>query len=193
MQESRRPASAFPAQPLSGKRERSSLGGVMARSWTLPRRARVLGTGFLKQESPQGRSRHDSDFGGRNKWKGSSPFARDPTNDNISRAPRSCRKQRPDGRRPELHRPSRTAARHVGCPVQARRPVFVKDEGKPIKYRPNGGDVLVNRQCWPAAGFICPCHGGRTTGGATASAGPPVRRARRYGVRDIVKRASDPR
>jgi Rieske Fe-S protein len=65
---------------------------------------------------------------------------------------------------------------HVGCPVQPGGPVFEKQE-KTIKT--HNGDVLIT-PVLPAAGFICPCHGGTYDQEGVRIAGPPVRGLDRY-------------
>ena len=70
---------------------------------------------------------------------------------------------------------------HVGCPVQPGGPVFQKEE-KTIKTA--NGDVLMT-PVLPAAGFICPCHGGSYDQEGNRIAGPPVRGLDRYEF-DIV-------
>ena len=65
---------------------------------------------------------------------------------------------------------------HVGCPVQPGGPVF-EDKTKNIKTA-NGNVMLV--PALPAAGFICPCHGGTYDQEGNRIAGPPVRGLDRY-------------
>jgi menaquinol-cytochrome c reductase iron-sulfur subunit len=65
---------------------------------------------------------------------------------------------------------------HVGCPVQPGGPVF-DDKKKNVKT-PNGDVTLT--PVLPAAGFICPCHGGSYDQEGNRIAGPPVRGLDRY-------------
>jgi len=65
---------------------------------------------------------------------------------------------------------------HLGCPVQAGGPVF-DDQTK--NERVAGGEVELT-PALPAAGFICPCHGGAYDQEGNRTAGPPVRALNRY-------------
>jgi Rieske Fe-S protein len=65
---------------------------------------------------------------------------------------------------------------HVGCPVQPGGPVFDK-QGKTIKTANGNVDIT---PVLPAAGFICPCHGGSYDQEGNRIAGPPVRGLDRY-------------
>jgi quinol---cytochrome c reductase iron-sulfur subunit, bacillus type len=65
---------------------------------------------------------------------------------------------------------------HLGCPVQAGGPVFDKQQ-KVVKTKI--GDVTLI-PALPAAGFICPCHGGAYDPEGNRIAGPPVRALNRY-------------
>lgn len=65
---------------------------------------------------------------------------------------------------------------HLGCPVQAGGPVFDK-ESKTVKTSSGGIDVT---PALPAAGFICPCHGGAYDQEGNRIAGPPVRALNRF-------------
>jgi Rieske Fe-S protein len=65
---------------------------------------------------------------------------------------------------------------HVGCPVQAGGPVFDKQQ-KVVKTKI--GEVTLI-PCLPAAGYICPCHGGTYDPEGNHIAGPPVRALDRY-------------
>jgi Rieske Fe-S protein len=65
---------------------------------------------------------------------------------------------------------------HLGCPVQAGGPVFDKDS-KTVKTPSGGVDVT---PALPAAGFICPCHGGAYDQEGNRIAGPPVRALNRF-------------
>jgi Rieske Fe-S protein len=65
---------------------------------------------------------------------------------------------------------------HVGCPVQAGGPVF--DNKKKIVKTKSGEVTLI--PALPAAGYICPCHGGTYDPEGNRIAGPPVRGLDRY-------------
>jgi Rieske Fe-S protein len=65
---------------------------------------------------------------------------------------------------------------HLGCPVQPGGPVF--DNKKMTVKTANGEVSLV--PALPAAGFICPCHGGAYDQEGNRIAGPPVRGLDRY-------------
>ena len=65
---------------------------------------------------------------------------------------------------------------HVGCPVQPGGPVF---ENKKQTVKTKNGAVDLTPML-PAAGFICPCHGGSYDQEGNRIAGPPVRALNRY-------------
>jgi len=65
---------------------------------------------------------------------------------------------------------------HLGCPVQPGGPVF-DDKKKSLKTS-TGPVTLI--PALPAAGFICPCHGGAYDQEGNRIAGPPVRALDRY-------------
>lgn len=65
---------------------------------------------------------------------------------------------------------------HLGCPVQAGGPLF--EEQKKVEKTANGELTLI--PALPAAGFICPCHGGSYDQEGNRTAGPPVRGLDRY-------------
>ena len=65
---------------------------------------------------------------------------------------------------------------HLGCPVQAGGPLF--EEQKKTEKTANGEVTLI--PALPAAGFICPCHGGAYAQEGNRTAGPPVRGLDRY-------------
>jgi Rieske Fe-S protein len=68
---------------------------------------------------------------------------------------------------------------HLGCPVQAGGPLF--EEQKKTEKTANGEVTLI--PALPAAGFICPCHGGSYDQEGNRTAGPPVRGLDRYEFR----------
>jgi Rieske Fe-S protein len=65
---------------------------------------------------------------------------------------------------------------HLGCPVQPGGPTF-DQKTKQVKTK-NGEVTLI--PTLPAAGFICPCHGGSYDQEGNRTAGPPVRGLDRY-------------
>jgi menaquinol-cytochrome c reductase iron-sulfur subunit len=65
---------------------------------------------------------------------------------------------------------------HLGCPVQAGGPVFDK-QAKTVKSGSGEIDLI---PALPAAGFICPCHGGAYDQEGNRIAGPPVRALNRF-------------
>jgi menaquinol-cytochrome c reductase iron-sulfur subunit len=66
---------------------------------------------------------------------------------------------------------------HLGCPVQPGGPVF-DDRSKDVMTAGNTEVTLI--PALPAAGFICPCHGGAYDQEGNRTAGPPVRALDRY-------------
>jgi menaquinol-cytochrome c reductase iron-sulfur subunit len=102
-------------------------------------------------------------------------FIRDPEQGEISRRTAFIRNNGPLNGVPDVTVLSNRCA-HVGCPVQPGGPVFEKQE-KTIKT--DNGDVLIT-PVLPAAGFICPCHGGTYDQEGVRIAGPPVRGLDRY-------------
>ena len=175
------------AEPVTGERFPRSrflegatlgLGAVIGAIVTLPAAGFALLPGFLKQKAHNVDLGPISDFE-ENKWKVVT-FARDPTNANISRRTAFVRNNGLLDGVPSFTVISNRCA-HVGCPVQPGGPVFEKDE-KTIKT--DNGDVLIT-PVLPAAGFICPCHGGSYDQEGNRIAGPPVRGLDRYEF-DIV-------
>jgi menaquinol-cytochrome c reductase iron-sulfur subunit len=154
------------------------LGAVIGGIVTLPAVGFALLPGFLKQKA------HKVDLGPltdfeENKWK-IVTFIRDPAQGEISRRTAFVRNNGLLDGDPSFTIISNRCA-HVGCPVQPGGPVFQKEE-KTIKTA--NGDVLMT-PVLPAAGFICPCHGGSYDQEGNRIAGPPVRGLDRYEF-DIV-------
>jgi menaquinol-cytochrome c reductase iron-sulfur subunit len=149
------------------------LGAVIGGIVTLPAVGFALLPGFLKQKA------HKVDLGPltdfeENKWK-IVTFIRDPAQGEISRRTAFVRNNGLLDGDPSFTIISNRCA-HVGCPVQPGGPVFQKQE-KTIKT--TNGDVLIT-PVLPAAGFICPCHGGSYDQEGNRIAGPPVRGLDRY-------------
>jgi menaquinol-cytochrome c reductase iron-sulfur subunit len=65
---------------------------------------------------------------------------------------------------------------HLGCPVQSGGPVF-DEQKKDLKTASGDIDLI---PALPAAGFICPCHGGAYDQEGNRTAGPPVRALNRF-------------
>jgi menaquinol-cytochrome c reductase iron-sulfur subunit len=149
------------------------LGAVIGAIVTLPAAGFALLPGFLKQKA------HKVDLGPltdfeENKWK-IVTFIRDPAQGEISRRTAFVRNNGLLNGDPSFTIISNRCA-HVGCPVQPGGPVFQTQE-KTIKT--HNGDVLIT-PVLPAAGFICPCHGGSYDQEGNRIAGPPVRGLDRY-------------
>ena len=180
-------APAATAEPETGERFPRSrflegatlgLGAVIGAIVTLPAAGFALLPGFLKQKAHKVDLGPISDFE-ENKWKVVT-FSRDPTHADISRRTAFIRNNGLLNGVPSFTIISNRCA-HVGCPVQPGGPVFPKEE-KTIKTA--NGDVLMT-PVLPAAGFICPCHGGSYDQEGNRIAGPPVRGLDRYEF-DIV-------
>jgi menaquinol-cytochrome c reductase iron-sulfur subunit len=154
------------------------LGALIGAVVTLPAAGFALLPGFLKQKA------HKVDLGPikdfeENKWQVVT-FTRDPAQGEISRRTAFVRNNGLLNGTPSFTIISNRCA-HVGCPVQPGGPVFQKEE-KTVKTK--NGDVLMT-PVLPAAGFICPCHGGSYDQEGNRIAGPPVRGLDRYEF-DIV-------
>jgi len=154
------------------------LGALIGAIVTLPALGFALMPGFLKQKAHKVDLGPLSDFE-ENKWKVVT-FIRDPAQGEISRRTAFIRNNGLLGGQPSVTVISNRCA-HVGCPVQPGGPVFQKQE-KTVKTR--NGDVNIT-PVLPAAGFICPCHGGSYDQEGNRIAGPPVRGLDRYEF-DIV-------
>jgi Rieske Fe-S protein len=154
------------------------LGAVIGAIVTLPAAGFALLPGFLKQKAHKVDLGPVSDFE-ENKWKVVT-FARDPTKSEITRRTAFVRNNGLLNGVPSFTVISNRCA-HVGCPVQPGGPVFDKQE-KTVKTA--NGPVLIT-PVLPAAGFICPCHGGSYDQEGNRIAGPPVRGLDRYEF-DIV-------
>ena len=154
------------------------LGALIGAIVTLPAAGFALLPGFLKQKAHKVDLGPISDFE-ENKWKVVT-FARDPTHADITSRTAFVRNNGLLNGVPSFTVISNRCA-HVGCPVQPGGPVFDKQEKT---VRTANGDVLIT-PVLPAAGFICPCHGGSYDQEGNRIAGPPVRGLDRYEF-DIV-------
>jgi menaquinol-cytochrome c reductase iron-sulfur subunit len=149
------------------------LGALIGGIVTLPVLGFAILPGFLKQKAHKVDIGPLSDFE-ENQWKVVT-FIRDPAQGEISRRTAFVRNNGLLNGVPDVTVLSNRCA-HVGCPVQPGGPVFEKQE-KTIKT--DNGDVLIT-PVLPAAGFICPCHGGTYDQEGVRIAGPPVRGLDRY-------------
>lgn len=149
------------------------LGAIIGAIVTLPAAGFAILPGFLKQKAHKVDLGPTTDFE-ENKWKVVT-FIRDPSQGEISRRTAFVRNNGLLDGIPSFTIISNRCA-HVGCPVQPGGPVFQKQE-KTIKTR--NGNVLVT-PVLPAAGFICPCHGGSYDQEGNRIAGPPVHGLDRY-------------
>ena len=102
-------------------------------------------------------------------------FLREPTQGEISRRTAFIRNNGLLAGKPSYTCISNRCA-HLGCPVQAGGPLF-EDKQKTVKTK--SGEVTLI-PALPAAGFICPCHGGAYDSEGNRIAGPPVRGLDRY-------------
>ena len=154
------------------------LGALIGAIVTLPALGFALMPGFLKQKAHKVDVGPLTDFE-ENQWRVVT-FIRDPAQGEISRRTAFIRNNGLLNGQPSVTVISNRCA-HVGCPVQPGGPVFPKQE-KTVKT--HNGDVNIT-PVLPAAGFICPCHGGTYDQEGNRIAGPPVRGLDRYEF-DIV-------
>jgi menaquinol-cytochrome c reductase iron-sulfur subunit len=149
------------------------IGAIIGAIATLPALGLALVPGFVKQKG------HDVDLGPisdypENKWNVVT-FTQDPAEGEISRRTAYVRNNGLLDGKPSFTIISNRCA-HVGCPVQPGGPVFPKQDKK---LKTANGEVLVT-PVLPAAGFICPCHGGSYDQEGNRIAGPPVRALDRF-------------
>jgi menaquinol-cytochrome c reductase iron-sulfur subunit len=149
------------------------LGGVIGAIVTLPAAGFAVLPGFLKQKASPVDLGPLSDFE-ENKWKVVT-FLHDPSEGEISRRTAYVRNNGLLDGTPSFTVISNRCA-HLGCPVQPGGPLFPKQE-KTVKT--SNGEIQVTPML-PAAGFICPCHGGSYDQEGNRIAGPPVRGLDRY-------------
>src|ERR671934_842965 len=102
-------------------------------------------------------------------------FLREPSQGEISRRTAYIRNNGALSGKPSFTCISNRCA-HLGCPVQPGGPSF--DDKKTTVKTENGEVTLI--PALPAAGFICPCHGGAYDQEGNRTAGPPVRGLDRY-------------
>jgi Rieske Fe-S protein len=149
------------------------LGAVIGGIVTVPAIGFAVLPAFLKQHG------HEVDLGPitdfpEQQWFVTT-FIRDPSQGEISRRTAFIRNNGLLDGKPSFTCISNRCA-HVGCPVQAGGPLFA-DKQKTVKTK-NGEVTLI--PALPAAGFICPCHGGTYDPEGNRIAGPPVRALDRY-------------
>jgi Rieske Fe-S protein len=149
------------------------LGGLIGAIVTLPAAGFALLPGFKKQQAHEVDVGSLSDFP-ENKWNVVT-FLREPSQGEISRRTAYIRNNGLLNGDPSFTIISNRCA-HLGCPVQPGGPLFTKQE-KTVKTR--DGEIAVT-PALPAAGFICPCHGGAYDQEGNRTAGPPVRGLDRY-------------
>ncbi|MDQ2909478.1 MAG: Rieske (2Fe-2S) protein [Actinomycetota bacterium] len=149
------------------------LGGVIGGIVTLPAVGFALLPAFVKQHA------HEVDLGPISDFEENkfvvATFMRDPSQGEISRQTAFIRNNGLLDGKPSFTCISNRCA-HLGCPVQAGGPLF-EDQAKTEKTA-NGEVRLI--PALPAAGFICPCHGGAYDQEGNRTAGPPVRGLDRY-------------
>ena len=149
------------------------LGAVIGGIVTVPAIGFAVLPAFLKQHG------HEVDLGPltdftEQQWFVAT-FLRDPSQGEISRRTAFIRNNGLLNGKPSFTCISNRCA-HLGCPVQAGGPLF-QSKQKTLKTK-NGEITLI--PALPAAGFICPCHGGSYDPEGNRIAGPPVRALDRY-------------
>ena len=149
------------------------LGAVIGGIATVPALGFAVLPAFLKQHSPKIDLGPITDFP-----QGQyvvATFLRNPSEGEISRRTAYIRNNGTFDGKPSFTCISNRCA-HLGCPVQPGGPVF--DSKKQTVKTRNGEVDLI--PALPAAGFICPCHGGAYDQEGNRTAGPPVRGLDRY-------------
>ena len=149
------------------------LGGIIGGIVTVPAIGFAVLPAFLKQHSPEIDVGPISDFP-----EGQyvvATFLRSPSEGEISRRTAYIRNNGSQGGKPSFTCISNRCA-HLGCPVQPGGPVF-SDRKQTVKTKNGEVDLI---PALPAAGFICPCHGGAYDQEGNRTAGPPVRGLDRY-------------
>jgi Rieske Fe-S protein len=149
------------------------LGALIGAIVTLPAIAAALVPGFVKQKA------HKVDLGPVSNFEQNkyylTTFERNVQQGHISRMTAFIRNNGTENGSPSFTCISNRCV-HLGCPVQSGGPVFDK-QSKTVKTA--NGDVDVT-PALPAAGFICPCHGGAYDQEGNRIAGPPVRALNRF-------------
>ena len=149
------------------------LGAVIGMVVTVPAVGFAVLPAFLKQHQ------HEADLGPITDFPEGqfivATFIRDPSQGDITRRTAYIRNNGLLKGVPSFTCISNRCA-HVGCPVQPGGPVF---DNKKQTVKTKNGDVTLT-PVLPAAGFICPCHGGSYDQEGNRIAGPPVRALDRY-------------
>jgi quinol---cytochrome c reductase iron-sulfur subunit, bacillus type len=149
------------------------LGAVIGGIVTLPAVGFALLPAFVKQGA------HEVDLGPLDAFPEGkyvvATFMRDPAKGEISRMTAFIRNNGQLEGKPSFTCISNRCA-HLGCPVQTGGPLFEKQ--KKVEKTANGEVTLI--PALPAAGFICPCHGGAYDQEGNRTAGPPVRGLDRF-------------
>jgi menaquinol-cytochrome c reductase iron-sulfur subunit len=152
------------------------LGGVIGGIVTLPALGFALLPAFVKQHA------HEVDLGPLSDFPENkfvvATFMRNPQQGEITRMTAFIRNNGLLDGKPSFTCISNRCA-HLGCPVQAGGPLF--EEQKKTEKTANGEVTLI--PALPAAGFICPCHGGAYDQEGNRTAGPPVRGLDRFEFR----------
>jgi quinol---cytochrome c reductase iron-sulfur subunit, bacillus type len=152
------------------------LGGVIGGIVTLPALGFALLPAFVKQHA------HEVDLGPLSEFPENkfvvATFMRNPQQGEITRMTAFIRNNGLLDGKPSFTCISNRCA-HLGCPVQAGGPLF--EEQKKTEKTANGEVTLI--PALPAAGFICPCHGGAYDQEGNRTAGPPVRGLDRFEFR----------
>jgi Rieske Fe-S protein len=149
------------------------LGAVIGGIATVPALGFAVLPAFLKQHG------HEVDVGPVADFKEGqyvvATFLREPSQGEISRRTAFIRNNGSFQGQPSFTCISNRCA-HLGCPVQPGGPVF--DKQTKTEKTKNGEVSLI--PSLPAAGFLCPCHGGAYDQEGNRTAGPPVRALDRY-------------
>ncbi len=149
------------------------LGAVIGGVVTLPVIGFAVMPAFLKQHS------HEVDLGPLENFPEGqyvvATFLREPSQGEVSRRTAFIRNNGLLHSTPSFTCISNRCA-HLGCPVQPGGPTFDK---KTKQVTTASGHVSLIPSL-PAAGFICPCHGGAYDQEGNRIAGPPVRGLDRY-------------
>jgi menaquinol-cytochrome c reductase iron-sulfur subunit len=149
------------------------LGALIGAIVTLPALGFALVPGFLKQKA------HEVDLGPVGNFPENkyfiATFERNFEQGAISRASAFIRNNGELNGTPSFTCISNRCV-HVGCPVQAGGPVF-DNQKKTVRSGHGEVDLIPTL---PAAGFICPCHGGAYDQEGNRIAGPPVRALNRF-------------
>jgi Rieske Fe-S protein len=149
------------------------LGGIIGGIVTVPAIGFAVLPSFLKQHAKEIDLGPISDFP-----EGQfvvATFLRDPSQGEISRRTAYIRNNGLVSGKPSFTCISNRCA-HLGCPVQPGGPVFETKK----KTEKIGNKEVTLTPTLPAAGFICPCHGGAYDQEGNRTAGPPVRALDRY-------------